>query len=80
MCVSGRYLDRMVAEEVSEGIASTRVAIAGFSQVGITAYTPFASWCTSFMSIYSSAYSCQFRRLLAGMISMSIYTINLANI
>ena len=33
MYMPGRYLDRMIAEEVSEGIPSTRVAIAGFSQV-----------------------------------------------
>lgn len=49
--VSGRYLDRMISEEVSEGIASTRVAIAGFSQVGITASIPYECFGTIFIPL-----------------------------
>ena len=51
MCEPARYLDRMISEEVSEGVASTRVAIAGFSQVGITASATFVSLCTFVMLI-----------------------------
>ncbi|KAK9846552.1 hypothetical protein WJX81_006446 [Elliptochloris bilobata] len=33
---TARYVDRLIAEEVAEGVPSTRVAIAGFSQGGVT--------------------------------------------
>ena len=62
----------MIAEEVSEGIASTRVAIAGFSQVGITESAAVVPFCTVSCRL-SHACFCLSCRSLAGLIFVSIY-------